>query len=107
MDSFLLNAVATVLTVLSHAISLYIYLIVASAIMSWLLAFGVINTGNQFVRSLGEFLYRITEPALRPLRNVIPPLGGIDISPIILFLVLQVVQGLIGDVVFQLRMAGA
>ena len=107
MDAFFLNAAAIVLSVLNHAITLYIYLIIASAIMSWLLAFGVINSSNQFVRAVGEFLYRITEPALRPFRNVIPPLGGIDISPIILFLVLQVVQGLIGDLAFRLSLAAA
>jgi YggT family protein len=83
------------LNVIDLAITLYIWLIIASAIMSWLVAFGVINTSNQFVRTVGEFLYRITEPALRPLRRVIPPIGGIDITPIILYFILIFVQGFI------------
>ena len=61
---------------------------IAAAIFSWLVAFNVVNTRNQFVGEIGEFLYRITEPALRPIRNMLPNLGGIDISPVILFLII-------------------
>ena len=53
------------------------------AIFSWLVAFNVVNTRNHVVAMIGDFLYRITEPALRPIRNVLPNLGGIDISPVI------------------------
>ncbi len=81
--------------VLNLAIGLYIWVIIASAIMSWLMAFGVINTSNPFVRSVGEFLFRLTEPALAPLRRIIPPLGGIDITPIILYFILIFIQGLL------------
>ena len=73
-------------------ISLYIYVLVASAVMSWLVAFNVINTRNRAVYLIGDFLYRITEPALRPIRRFLPTLGGIDVSPIVLILLLWFVQ---------------
>jgi YggT family protein len=69
-------------------IDLYIWVVIASAILSWLIAFNVVNTSNRFVYSVAEMLYRLTEPALRPLRSIIPNLGGIDISPVILILFL-------------------
>ncbi len=78
-------------------ISIYIWLLIASAILSWLVSFKVINTQNRFVFSVMSFLYRITEPALRPFRRIIPNLGGIDISPIILILILFFVRSLITE----------
>lgn len=77
------------------ALDIYWWLIIASAIFSWLFAFNVINGRNQFVATIGDFLYRVTEPALRPIRRVMPDLGGIDISPIILLLILFFVRQLI------------
>ncbi|MFN3546208.1 MAG: YggT family protein [Mesorhizobium sp.] len=77
------------------ALDIYWWLIIASAIFSWLFAFNVINTRNQFVATIGDFLYRVTEPALRPIRRIMPDLGGIDISPIILLLILFFVRQLI------------
>jgi YggT family protein len=71
-----------------YVIQLYIWVIIASAILSWLIAFNVVNTSNRFVYSVAETLYRLTEPALRPIRSLIPNLGGIDISPVILILFL-------------------
>jgi len=76
-------------------IQIYIYVLVASAILSWLVAFNVINTRNRFVYTLGDFLYRITEPALRPLRRFVPVLGGVDITPLVLILLLIFAQNLI------------
>jgi len=67
-------------------ITLYIWVLIAAAVLSWLVAFNVVNPYNQFVRNVGEALHRMTEPALRPIRSVLPNLGGIDISPIILIL---------------------
>ena len=78
-------------------ITWFIYLLIASVVMSWLVAFKVINTQNRFVYQVMTFLYRITEPALRPIRRVIPNLGGIDISPMVLILVLWFVQRLLID----------
>jgi YggT family protein len=74
--------------VIDLALQLYIWILIASAIFSWLVAFNVVNMRNQAVALIGDFLYRITEPALRPIRNVMPNLGGIDISPVILILII-------------------
>ncbi|MCG8491425.1 MAG: YggT family protein [Sneathiellales bacterium] len=76
-------------------IQIFVWLLIANAILSWLVAFNVINTRNQFIATVGEFLYKITEPVLRPIRNIVPSFGGIDISPIILILLLFFVQNLI------------
>ena len=76
-------------------ISLYMWIVIAMAIFSWLVAFNVVNTRNQVVGMIGDFLYRITEPALRPIRNFMPNLGGIDISPVILFLIIIFIQRVI------------
>ncbi|TKT82937.1 YggT family protein [Aquamicrobium sp. LC103] len=70
------------------ALDLFWWLIIASAIFSWLYAFNVVNPRNQFVGTIGNALFRITEPALRPIRRYLPDLGGIDISPIILLLII-------------------
>jgi len=67
-------------------IDLVTWLVIASAIMSWLVAFGVVNMRNQFIRTVVEMLYRLTEPMLRPIRRMLPNLGGVDISPVILLL---------------------
>jgi YggT family protein len=80
------------LMVILLALQLYIWVVIAAAIFSWLVAFNVVNTRNQFVGAIGEFLYRITEPVLRPIRNMLPNLGGIDISPVILFLIIIFIQ---------------
>jgi YggT family protein len=88
------------------AIDLYIWAIIISAILSWLIAFDVINTTNRFVYTILDFLWRITEPALRPIRNFLPNLGGIDISPIVLILALFFLQRVLGNVRYELA-AGA
>ena len=74
--------------VIDLALEIYIWLLIAAAILSWLVAFNVVNTRNQVVATIGDFLFRITEPALRPIRNLLPDLGGIDISPVILILII-------------------
>jgi len=76
-------------------INIYIWLLIASAVLSWLIAFNVVNTRNLIVHSVGEFLYRITEPLLRPIRRVLPNLGGIDVSPVILIIGLLFLRQLI------------
>ena len=85
----------SVLDVVMLALNLYVWLLIASAVLSWLIAFNVVNTRNQFVSTVWDFLYRITEPALRPIRNMLPNLGGIDISPIILLLLIFFIQSVI------------
>ena len=71
-----------------YIIDLLIWIIIASAVLSWLIAFNVVNPYNQFVRSLWELFQRVTEPMLRPIRRLLPDMGGIDVSPVILILVL-------------------
>jgi YggT family protein len=78
--------------ILIQIINLYMYLLIASAILSWLIAFNVVNTRNAFVSAIAEFLYRITEPVLGPIRRRLPSMGGLDISPIIAFFVLWLIQ---------------
>jgi len=74
-----------------------IYLLIAQVILSWLVAFNVINTRHPFVNAVRRFLYQVTEPALRPIRRIIPSIAGIDISPLILALLIGFVSRLIID----------
>jgi YggT family protein len=73
-------------------LDLYIWAIIISAILSWLVHFNVVNSRNQLVHTIGSFLWRITEPVLRPIRRFVPNLGGIDISPIVLILAIYFIQ---------------
>ena len=75
-----------VLDIILIVLDLYIWLLIASAILSWLIAFNVVNARNPIVHNVGEFLFRVTEPLLRPIRNMLPNLGGIDVSPVILII---------------------
>jgi YggT family protein len=81
-------------------IEIYTWVVIASAIMSWLVAIGVVNVRNQYIRCVVDFLYRITEPVLRPIRRFLPNLGGIDISPVILLLGLFFVRSLLWEYVW-------
>lgn len=82
------NGMLALLLTVDYALGIYWWLIIASAVFSWLYAFNVVNPRNQFVANIGYFLHRVTEPALRPIRRFMPDLGGIDISPIILLLII-------------------
>jgi YggT family protein len=84
-----------ILDVLLLALNLYTWIIIAAAVISWLIAFNVVNTRNEFVRSVESFLYRVTEPVLGPIRRSLPNLGGIDVSPIILLLIIFFIQRVI------------
>ncbi|WP_428643273.1 YggT family protein [Roseibium sp.] len=77
------------------ALKLYTYVIIASAIFSWLYAFNIVNSNNQVINSIGRMLYNLTEPALRPIRRFMPDLGGIDISPVVLLLAIIFLQQII------------
>ena len=88
----------SILQLFSTVITIYIWALIISAVMSWLVAFNVINTQNRFVYMVGDFLYRITEPVLRPIRRFIPMLGGIDISPIVLILGLVFARNLLFEI---------
>ena len=78
-------------------LDIYSAIIIASAIMSWLVAFGVVNVRNQVIRVVVDLLYRVTEPVLRPIRRFLPNLGGIDISPVVALLLIIVIQHLIAN----------
>jgi YggT family protein len=80
---------------ISYLLTLYVYILIAAAVMSWLVVFNVVNPRNQFVHMIGEFLYRVTEPVLRPIRDLLPNLGGIDVSPIVVILVIVCIQNVI------------
>jgi len=83
------------LDVILIALELYSWAIIISAVVSWLVAFNVVNMRNEVVRSVAMGLYQITEPALRPIRRILPNLGTMDISPIILLLLIMLIERLI------------
>ncbi len=71
---------------IDQVIGLYITLVIVQVVLSWLVAFNVVNTSNRFVYLVGDFLYRITAPVLNPIRRLLPSMGGMDLSPIVLIL---------------------
>jgi YggT family protein len=78
-------------------LNLYSWCLIIWVIMSWLISFNVINTHNRFVHLVGDFLYRITEPALRPIRRFLPDLGGLDLSPVVLILLIWFARNLLQE----------
>jgi YggT family protein len=94
-----ISTMLELLAFISYLLTLYIYILIASAILSWLVAFNVVNSRNNVVATIGQLLYRITEPVLRPIRNLLPDLGGIDISPIVVILVIYFIQSVVIPVI--------
>ncbi len=88
------------LDVLFLVLRLYTWVVIASAIFSWLYAFGVVNPRNQFVGMIGRMLYQLTEPLLRPIRRVVPVFGGLDISPVILLLLIFLIERVIAYYIY-------
>ncbi len=84
--------ITIIFRVVQELLSLYWYAVILAAIFTTLVSFGVLDTRNRLVWAVGDFLHRVTEPALRPIRNVIPSFGSIDISPIILIMLIYVAQ---------------
>ncbi len=80
---------------IDFALSIYTWIIIASAVFSWLYAFNIVNARNPFVASVGDFLYKVTEPVLRPIRRFMPDLGSVDISPIVLFVIIYFIRQLL------------
>ena len=78
-------------------LGLYVWILIASAILSWLVAFNVVNTRNRAVYVIGDFLYRVTEPVLAPIRRIMPNLGGLDLSPIIVILIIFFARNLMRE----------
>jgi YggT family protein len=89
-----------VLEVILIALDLYTYVIIASAVMSWLIAFNVVNIRNDVVRSIWTTLVALTEPVLRPIRRHLPNTGGVDISPVIVFLLILLIERIIREYIY-------
>ena len=85
----------SILYIILLVLDIYIWLLIAAAVLSWLIAFNVVNTRNQFVAMVADFLFRVTEPVLRPIRSLLPNLGGIDVSPVVLILVIILIKDII------------
>ena len=84
-----------ILNTVMFILNIYIWILIANAVFSWLYAFNVINTRNQFVNTIGRALYQMTEPVLRPIRRFMPDLGGVDISPIVVVVIIYLIQQII------------
>ncbi len=90
--------ITIVFNVLNELLTLFRWVVILAAVFSTLVAFGVLDTRNRIVWSIGDFLYRITEPALRPIRNILPSFGNIDLSPVVLILLIYAAQMLLGRI---------
>ena len=89
------NNMNSLVILISQITELFIWLLIIQAIMSWLINFGIINTQSNFVNMIGSFLYKVTEPLLRPIRKLLPEFGGVDISPVILIMLLIFLRNLL------------
>src|ERR1700746_1073168 len=90
--------ISTLFWLIDEVLNLYIWAVILAAVFSMLAGFGVLDTRNRTVWMIGDFLYRLTEPALRPIRNFMPNFGSIDLSPLILLLLLQAARMLLGNI---------
>ena len=88
----------SIVELVASVIMLYFWMILIQVVMSWLVVFKVINTQNRFVYMVGDFLHKVTEPALGPIRRILPSLGGIDLSPVVLILLLVFRQNFLREV---------
>jgi len=82
---------------INTVIQIYIFILIVQVVMSWLIAFNVVNTRNRFVYMVADVSYKLTEPALRPIRRILPNFGGIDLSPVVLILLLGFIQRLLPE----------
>jgi len=90
--------ISIIFFIADQALNLYKWAVILAAVMSMLVSFGVLDSRNRLVWTIGDFLYRITEPALRPIRRVVPSFGTIDISPIILIFGIYIAQMMLGRI---------
>ena len=89
-----------VLDIILLILDLYRWVLIAMIIMSWLISFNVINTRNQFVAAVWRILNQLTEPVLGPIRRIMPNMSGLDLSPIILFIIIFFIQSVIGYYIY-------
>ena len=85
----------SILILVDSVVTIYIWVLIINALLSWLIAFNVLNTSNRLVYSLLDISYKMTDPLLKPIRNFLPNLGNIDISPVVLILLLMFLRNLI------------
>jgi YggT family protein len=97
-----MNTAAELINFLVYVLQLFIWIIIIQAILSWLVAFNVVNLQNRFVRSVLEGLDRLLNPVLRPIRNLLPDMGGIDLSPLVLILGIMLAQRLLTGLAMDL-----
>ena len=101
-----MNTLAALVSVIDLALSLVIYVLVAQAILSWLLVFNVVSLRSNVVRQIAYTLERVTNPLLRPIRRVLPDMGGIDLSPMALILIIILIQRLLHGVLMDAALTG-
>jgi len=90
-----------ILRIIQVLLNLLWWIIVIQAVLSWLIAFNVINTSNQFVRSVWTALARITEPLYRPIRRILPDFGALDMSPLVVLLVIYILQTIVIPSIYE------
>lgn len=95
------------LRILQVLLNILWWIIVIQAVLSWLIAFNVINTSNQFVRSVWSALGRITEPLYRPIRRILPDFGALDLSPLVVLLVIYILQSVVIPSIYEQYLASA
>ena len=89
-----------VVWLINTIINLFIFVLIVQVIMSWLIAFNVVNTRNRFVYMVADIAYKITEPILRPIRRILPNFGGIDLSPVVVIILLGFIQRLLPHLLY-------
>jgi YggT family protein len=90
--------ITIIFDILIEILSLYRWAVILAAVFSVLVSFSVLDTRNRFVWAIGDFLYRITEPALRPIRNILPSFGNMDLSPIVLIFAIYALQAILARI---------
>jgi YggT family protein len=85
----------SILDIILIILDMYIWVLVASAILSWLVSFNIVNSQNQVVATISDIIYRVTEPVLAPIRNRLPQLNGLDLSPIVVILAIYFAKSVI------------
>ena len=91
----LLTLIVQLIEIVKYVVNIYVYVIIVWVVTSWLVAFDVINLRNNFVRMIYDVLNRLTDPVMRPIRRILPSLGGLDLSPLIVFILLMFIQRLL------------
>jgi YggT family protein len=91
--------VVSLVLLVGWVIQIYIWILIASAILSWLVSFDVVNRRNPLVNRVGQFLYQVTDPVLRPIRRILPLIGGVDLSPLVVILLLWFIRNLLFEYV--------